>query len=160
MSGGGGGDFMAIPTGEYPFIVEKSTYKPNKKNNGMVLGLRQQCLDPAIGKRVLFDNFNLENPSEDAVQIAKASLKQLALAIGHPTPDSVTNSEDLHGKPYIARVVKRRAKESRLEWADSEGYENAITAYKSIHSGTAAQPAASSSEKPPLPSVAPGDVPF
>jgi len=156
--GGGGGEFMAIPTGEYLFIVTKSTYKPNKKNSGMVLGLQQQCLDPAIGKRVLFDHLSIQNPSEDATRIALARLKQLALAVGHPTPDRVDNSDDLHDKPYIARVVRQK---SHSKWADPEGYENVITEYKALDSGTGSP----AREEPPPPSdrgvpFDSGDIPF
>jgi len=152
---GGGGDYMSIETGEYPFIVVKSTYKPNNKNNGWVLGLQQQCLDPAIGKRVLFDHLNLVNPSEDAVKISLARLKQLALAVGHPTPDRIESSEDLHGKPYILRVVKRRAKPDRVQYADSEGFENVIAEYKPFSTPAATPPADAPPSRP-----SDDDVPF
>ena len=160
--GGGGGDFMSIPTGEYPFIVTKSTYKTNNKGNGMVLGLQQQCLDPAIGKRVLFDHLSLANPSAEAVRIANARLKQLAIAVGHPTPDRVENSDDLHNKPYIARVVRQRADKDRLKYADEDGYENSITGYKAIDDGsrTPASDEPPPSREPIPPSYGDSGAPF
>jgi predicted RNA-binding protein YlxR (DUF448 family) len=148
-------EFKSIPTGVYPMVIVDSDYLPTNAGTGYYLKLKIQCLDEQIGKRVLFENLNLDNPNDTAVQIAKATLKEIAQAVGHATPDQIGNSEELHDVPMLVSVVRKKAKENRKQFADSDGFENEIRGFKAI-SAAAGEGSGAGVAPPPAAS----DVPF
>jgi hypothetical protein len=149
-------EFKTIPTGVYPMVIVDSDYLETAAKTGHYLKLKIQCLDEQIGKRVLFENLNLDNPNDTAVQIAKAALKEIAEAVGHPTPDKIDHSEELHDVPMLVSVVRKKAKENRQQFADSDGFENEIRGYKAIGATTASTNGREGVAAPPQA----GDVPF
>jgi hypothetical protein len=149
-------EFKTIPTGVYPMVIVDSDYLETKAKTGHYLKLKLQCLDEQIGKRVLFENLNLDNPNDTAVQIAKASLKEIAQAVGHATPDKIGRSEELHDLPMLVSVVRKKAKENRKQYADSDGFVNEIRGFKAIGAATASTDSSEGVAPPPPAS----DVPF
>ncbi len=161
---GGGGGWSAWEQGDYRFMVEASEYNQTKAGNGMCLKLELVCLDPDYSGDKQWVYLTLEHPNPDTVRIAKAKLKELALAVGHPTPDTVVDSDDLHGIPFLGYVTKKLAKPDRAKYADKDGYENEVVGFKRADDGTA-QVSSPSQDAPPAsggaPPVDPGDdIPF
>ncbi len=98
---GGGDEFKAWPDGTYRGMVTESDYIATKAGNGHYLMLTMACLDDSMKSRLHWENFNLDNPSVQTMQIAMAQLKSLAIAIGIPNPDQINDSSILHNKPFL-----------------------------------------------------------
>jgi len=115
--------FEPIPAGEYTARVTKSDIKTTRAGNGEYIALQVEIMDEGpYNGRIIFENFNIVNPNEQAVKIARSSLKQLCSAVG------ITDLEDtaeLHGTPFRARVKITPAR---------DGYDasNAIAKYMSL----------------------------
>ena len=62
----------------------------------------------------------------------------LAIAIGHPNPDYVERSEDLHNKVFLAQVGIEEASDPK--YGDVNGMQNRILGYKPVP-GAAPRPA-------------------
>lgn len=132
--------------GEYPFIITQSDYKPIKSGDGMCLHLSMQCAERGRTNVQLRDFLTLEHDNPTVVEIANARLKQLAVAIGHPKPDFIGDSRELHGKVFLAIVTKERVE----QYGDSEGYQNRVAGYKPMP-GRPVRPVAQGDDEPPPP---------
>lgn len=97
--------FNVVPAGEYVAIIEDSDYVPNNQGTGMILKLTYQIIDgPGDCKgRKLFNNLNLQNKSQQAVEIAKRTLNSICVATGHT--GSVADSSMLHNKAMLINVT-------------------------------------------------------
>ena len=93
--------FSAIPAGDYPVIITESELKTTKAGTGKYLKLKLQILSGQFQNRVLFDNLNIQNPSEVAQQIGQGTLSAICRAVGVLTPK---DSAELHNKPMMATV--------------------------------------------------------
>ena len=140
-----------LKDGDYRFIITWSEYKQTEARNGMCLHLNLTCVEPGF-KTKLRDFLTLEHPNNDTVRIAKAKLKQLAIAVGHPTPDFVQNSDQLHNIPLVAKVGREKSKDPKYG-----EYQNRILSYKPTSAGNSGQAPAGSNEPPPLTD---DDIPF
>jgi hypothetical protein len=91
-------DFTPIPPGPYKSVIANSEVKESSKNN-MMLKLTFMICDggPHNGRQV-FEQFVLSSP------VAMSRLKSLALCAGHPNPDYIQDSEELHGLEVIINV--------------------------------------------------------
>lgn len=161
MNSGGGG-WEAMPAGWYRFMVESSEYKPTNAGNGMCLHLSLRCLDQEHLSAEKRDFLTLEHPNADTTRIARAKLKQLAIAVDHPTPDLVGDSSDLHNKPVMVKLGVEKAKDP--QYGDRNGMQNRVFAYKSI-ADYRAENAGSGKPSAPRQATAPaapvdGDIPF
>ena len=165
-----GGKWRALEAGDYRFMLTDSHYKDTRAGDGGCLHLFVQCIEPEFARSKWREFLTLEHPNETTVQIAKAKLKQLAIAVEHPTPDYVKESSDLHNIPFIASVVRETADDPK--YGDADGWVNKIIAYKPIQEAPKRQAAPASAlrsggrtvEGPPNRSPsrnAPGDdIPF
>ena len=100
-----GGEFEALPAGEYEVVIVESTEKVTKAGTGKYLELQMQVLRPAKHDgRFVWDRLNLINPSEKAVEIARGTLSAICRAVGVLTPK---DSAELHNRPLVARVTRR-----------------------------------------------------
>ena len=123
-----------IPAGEYEAIICESAYKPTADGGGKYLKLVLQVLNGPFQNRKLYENLNLENANERAVQIAKGTLSAICRAVGVLTPQ---DSSELHDKPLVVKVtIKQDA---------NYGDQNKIKAYRKretpMSGGTGGQPA-------------------
>ncbi len=108
--------FDPIPNGKYLAIITASEYKPTKNGAGRYLQFEYQILDGQFKGRKLWTRHNLENPSTDAVKIARSELSSICRAVGILTPGDTC---ELHNLPLIINVkVKKRD--------DSDENENVI----------------------------------
>lgn len=75
-----------------------SEMKPNSKGTGEFLALKVEVLDGPHKGRTVYDNLNLNNPSEKAMEIAYQTLS----AIGHATGVmNINDSEQVHHIPMM-----------------------------------------------------------
>lgn len=82
--------------GTYLAQIVDSQMKPTKAGNGEYLALKVEVLEGEHKGRTVYDNLNLNNPSEKAMEIAYQTLS----AIGHATGVmNITDSEQIHHKP-------------------------------------------------------------
>jgi hypothetical protein len=133
-----GGGWSAFPDGDYTCEVDASEYKRTAAGDGMVLKLKIAMLDDGLRGKFFYDNITLEHPNSDTVRIARAQLKQLAIAVRHPNPNMVEDSVELHGIPMIVELVRQRAKSAKF--GDSEGFENRVKGYRMIGTPASAPP--------------------
>lgn len=94
--------FDIIPAGEYIAVIESSDLVPTKAGTGEILKLTYQIIDgPQKGKK-LFNNLNLKNPNQQAVQIATRSLNSIGVAVG---VTDIKDSSQLHNIPMKIDVM-------------------------------------------------------
>lgn len=95
-------DFEPIEPGEYTCQIIQSEMKDNNAGTGQYLELRVQVLDEPYQGRLIFERLNLIHTNEKAVAIANRTLRDICNAIGVM---EIEDSEELHGKEFLARVV-------------------------------------------------------
>src|SRR5690606_25634228 len=88
-----------LPAGDYKVAIIASEMKQNAKKNGSFLALEFSVLDGEQKGRKLFSNLNLNNPNNQAVEIAKSELSAICRAVNVLTPN---DSAELHNKPLWA----------------------------------------------------------
>ncbi len=116
--------FDVLPAGEYEAIIVQSEVKPNSAQTGKMLKLQLQIISGQFQNRVLFDQLNIDNPSDKAKQIALGTLSDICKAVNVLTPK---NSSELHDKPLRIKVVVKKS--------DEYGEQNNIKAYKPRNAG-------------------------
>lgn len=128
-------DFDAIPAGNYIAQIVKSEMKRNKADTGSFLNLHFKITEGDFKDRMVFTNLNLDNPSDQAVAIARKELTSIVKACGKV---SIEDSEELHGIEMEIKVSIRKATQDYPEG-------NEIKGYKPLK-GTAAPSASSASQ--------------
>ena len=136
-----------VPTGWYVGTMTSSEVKENSKKNGKILEVEYTIATPDQYKgRKLYDRFNIENPNQQAVEIAYAQLSAVCHAI------NVIQFQDpaqLHNRPLQIRAVLTPAEIG----ADGKQYEarNEVRGYKALElaATNTAAPAASAAFVPP-----------
>lgn len=114
-------DFEPVPAGWYIGEVVKSEYKPNSAKTGHYLTCQVRILEPEKHKgRVVFNLMNLDNPNQQAVEIAQKELASMCEACGI---DELEDSVELHGIPFGMRLS---IKPGDANWPPK----NEIKAYK------------------------------
>ena len=123
--------FDAMPAGQYLVMVSDSEIKQTKSGTGQYLSLTLEVQEPEQFRgRKLFDNLNLWNSNQTAVEIAQRQLAQLVQGCGL---SAIGDSEELHFKSAIAIV--------KIEKSDQYGDRNTIKGYKAAGGGHAQQQA-------------------
>jgi hypothetical protein len=96
-----GGDFEAIPAGDYKAIIDASETKNTKDGTGKYLQLTFQIIEGEYKGRLIWDNLNLSNSSQIAEEIAKKKLAKICNCIGK---HQVKKSEELHNIPLLIKI--------------------------------------------------------
>lgn len=130
--------FDPLPAGEYKVAIIDSIMCATKAGTGQYLQLELDVLDGKYAGRKLFDNLNLINPNEKAVEIARGTLSSICRAVGVLTPN---DSSDLHGRALIAKVV--------VKHDEQYGDKNQIKSYKAVqkHASNPANAPSAASEQ-------------
>lgn len=125
--------FDPIPVGDYVAIISNSEEKTTRAGDGSYVKLEFTILEGKYEGRKLWENLNLNNRSEEAVKIARATLSSIcrALSILRPVQDSI----ELHDQPLIIKVGVEKRK-------DTGETQNRIKAYKPRSEGIATPPPA------------------
>ncbi len=104
-------DFVVLPAGKYPVLIEKAEVQATKKGDGHFIYLEMQIIDGQAKGRKLFDRINIDNPSQKCVEIGFRCLAALGQAIGL---QGITDSNQLVNQSVIAHVrVKNDQNEVR-----------------------------------------------
>jgi hypothetical protein len=97
--------FAPIPEGDYLAAIVASETKRTKKKDGSYLELTFEVLEGESKGRKLWSRLNLDNPNQQAVDIARAELSAICRAVGVLTP---ADSSELHDKPLSIQVVQKK----------------------------------------------------
>lgn len=136
--------FGPLPAGEYEMMVIKSDNKVIKAGNGHYLELEMQVISGAHSGRRHWERLNLDNPSKKTVEIAEEQLARLCAALGLA---QIEDSEELHDRPFIARVVidKKDPTSNRIyDFMPAEGAASAPATAVAVKPAAVAAPAKSS----------------
>ena len=93
--------FEPLPAGDYPVMIIDSKDKPTKRGDGKYLELKLQVASGKYQNRQIFDRLNLDNPNDEAVKIARATLSAICRAVNVLTPN---DSSELHNRKLLATV--------------------------------------------------------
>lgn len=116
-----------VPTGTYDVAIVASEEKPVKNGNGATYyELTMQVIAPAEFKgRKIFERLNCKNPSDQAREIAFATLSSICHVTG--VMQLQQSSAELHGKPFKVKVVKGpRNDDPTKEGNEIRGYLDAM----------------------------------
>lgn len=90
-----------IPSDKYVAAITASESKPTKAGTGTYLQLEFTVLDGEYKGRKVWSRLNLNNPSQQAVDIARSELSAICRAIGVM---QVHDSNQLHNIPLVISV--------------------------------------------------------
>lgn len=132
-------DFDVLPPGKYPVQIDRTEVKQTKKGDGHYIEFAMTILDGPAKNRKLWDRINIDNPSQQCVDIGLRQLSALGRAVGV----QVVSSEDQFlGKTCIASV---KVKDNQ----------NEIRTYSCLTSDAGMRPVTSPSTIQPLPQPQP-----
>lgn len=120
--------FDLLPAGEYFAHVTESEVVPLKSGNGTCLKLTVEILQDGYRGRKVWARLNVQHSNPQTEEIAQQQLRQLCEAIGL---SRFEHTEELHGKPFIAKIKISKSKDPQYQ--DS----NDIAAYKPASGGVA-----------------------
>lgn len=128
-------DFDPIPAGKYLAVITASEMKPTKNNNGHFLELTFQVIDGQYKNRLLWSRLNLDNPSPQAVQIARGELSAICRATGVMQPK---DSAELHNLPLMVTVKCKNREDTGDVVNEIKGYakKEAVAAAPSAQTNT------------------------
>jgi len=94
-----------VPAGVYTVALKKAEKKMTQSGSGAYLAMEFVIVKPKkYKKRRVFENLNLDNMNEQAVEIAERLLNQLMLAAGMTVLDSKWDVSPLYGIKVKARI--------------------------------------------------------
>lgn len=129
-----------LPAGKYKCVITASGEQPTKAMTGTMLKLQLQVIDGPHQGAMVFDQLNVNNPSQTAQEIAQRTLSAICRAVGVMMPH---DSSDLHNKPLMVTV--------RVENSQQYGDQNKVSGYEPCDKGSApvASAASAASNVPP-----------
>ena len=101
-------NFAPLPAGTYKAVITEAIEKQTKAGTGSYLSLTIEVIDGEHKGKKVFDNLNLNNPNQTAVQIAQQTLKSIIVAIGK---QSVSTEADLLNIPLAIKTSIRKSAE-------------------------------------------------
>ena len=112
--------FDPLPAGKYVCVITESEEKETKAGTGSYLQLTIQLIEGEYESRKVWDRLNLNNPNDQAVAIARATLSALCRATNVM---KLTDSSQLHDIPFVAKIAQVKNKESGEIGNEIKGYE-------------------------------------
>jgi hypothetical protein len=95
-------EYDPIPEGEYILKAVDAEEKATSRGDGSYIKVKYEVVKGEYAGRLLWQNFNVNNPSEKAQRIGRQHLVAWATACGKPNVD---DTDKLLGKPFAATVV-------------------------------------------------------
>jgi len=131
------GDFALVPAGKYVCQVAGASVQPTKAKNGYYVKVMLKILEGEHANRVLYDNINIDNPSEKCTQIGLSQLSALGRAIG---VDSLQSVSQISGQVAVASVrVKNENNEIKTYISVADYRSQQVTAQASPAAAAATQ---------------------
>ena len=93
-------DFDPIPAGEYEAVINSAEWKDTKAGTGRYLQLEFELTKEYESRRV-WENLNLDNPNQKAVDIANSALSSICHALGI---ENLTDTDQLLNKPLFIKL--------------------------------------------------------
>lgn len=112
--------FEPLPAGKYTAAITESEEKETQAGTGSYHALTFEILDGEFKGRKLWENLNLNNPSAEAVAIARASLSAICRAVNVLTP---SDTVELHNIPMTITVGLSKRKDTGEMQNRIKGYE-------------------------------------
>ena len=100
------GSFEAIPLNIYPAIIKQSDIKTTKAKDGEYIRLTFTITKGDFKGRKIWNNYNINNPTIEAVEIAYKELASLCDALDI---DGFIDTKDFHDIPLLVRVGIKEA---------------------------------------------------
>ena len=111
--------FEPLPAGRYRVVVTDSEEKPTKSGDASYMQFTFEVIEGPHAGRKLWARLNLNNPSAQAVQIARAELSALCRAVGVLTPQ---DTSELHDIPLDVKVSLRIRHDTGEHTNEIKGY--------------------------------------
>lgn len=111
--------FEPLPSGWYNVQIEESEMRDASTQGNEYLELKMKVLDGDFANRVIYDRLNIINSSEVAQAIAYEQLSAICHATG---VINVEDTDELHGKPFMAKVKLKPANGDYEAGNDVKGY--------------------------------------
>lgn len=105
-------EYSLIPAGDYKAVILESSIKPTKSGTGELVAIKVQIVDGEKKGRTLFHNINYKNANPTAEAIGRRELADLTKAVGLV---QLSDTAQLHGKPFVARIGIEPAKDGYSE---------------------------------------------
>lgn len=109
-----------LKAGWYKAVITESLEKPTKAQTGSYLQLTFEVIEGDSAGRKVFTRLNLNNPNQQAVEIAQRELSSICRATGVMTPRT---SQDLHDKPLMVKVKVTPARDGYEAGNETSEYE-------------------------------------
>ena len=135
-------NYELLPAGKYTCLVSDSSIQPLKSGNGTGLKLTLNVLQEGYNGRKLFVSLNVQHTDPESERISQQQLRQLCEAVG---VSRMTDTAELHNKPFIAHVKVRVSKNPQ--------YENQNDVYGYSPAGASVAPAGFTAPRAPAPSA-------
>ena len=142
----GPGNYDPIPEGEYQLMCEEAEEKQTSAGTGTYIKAKFQVLGPSHAGRLLWMNFNIQNPSAKAEEIGRKQVSGWARACGHP---NASDTDELLNRPFWANIGIEVDKTGKY------GPQNRITAFKMPEEAAPAPKASSATKATSAPAPAP-----
>jgi len=94
-------EYDPIPEGEYILKAVDAEEKATSRGDGSYIKVKYEVVKGEYAGRLLWQNFNINNPSEKAQHIGRQQIVAWATACGRPNVD---DTDKLLGKPFAATV--------------------------------------------------------
>lgn len=141
-------DYDPLPEGQYVLKAVEAEEKETSKGDGSYIKVKFEVAKGEYAGRLLWQNFNINNPSEKAQRIGRQQIVAWATACGKPDAD---DTDKLLEKPFSADVAIEKGTGS---YKDS----NRIKVFLFDSAKPAAKPAASQTEKPKVAAPSSGNT--
>lgn len=115
------GDRSPIPAGEYLCAAVKSEWKPTTAGTGRYLEFTWQVIEGEHKGRMLWSRLNLENPSQQAVAIARSELSSICRATNKLKP---RDTSELHDIAVMLSVAIKKREDNGEPTNEIKGYKN------------------------------------
>jgi len=100
-TGATGGSYDPIPEGEYVLKALDAEEKATSAGTGSYIKVKFEVVKGEYTGRLIWQNFNINNPSEKAQRIGRQQMVAWATACGKPDAD---DTDKLLDKPFSAAV--------------------------------------------------------
>jgi hypothetical protein len=122
-------NFDPVPDNWYTAKIASAEVKDTKAGTGKYIAVRFDITGPSHEGRVVFCNFNTNNPNPKAEEIGRQQLKQCAVAIGQA---NLKNTDQLIGGDLEIKVTVKND--------PTYGPSNEIKGFKAINGGSKPMP--------------------
>lgn len=103
-----GGEYSPIPDGEYVLQALEAEEKDTSKGDGSYIKVKFEVVRGEFAGQWIWQNFNINNPSEKAQRIGRQQIVAWATACGKPDAD---DTDKLLNKPFKADIIIEKGKD-------------------------------------------------